>query len=210
MLLGGGLTAGACAGGADDTAGSGVTDSTAASPSTTKVKDGEAPAPPAGDWADGETTAPERGPGSSSLPPLRRQPPAGRLGDGSVQSFGNAADDGTYREAGETARRFYAAVLSRRWVDACSLLGTQLVDEIERLAGGAEDSCSDRLGRILGDQRTRPRETYDPQTRFTDLRVSADYGLLLLKAPVLKGGGFVPVVREDGEWRIAALRPTVF
>ena len=72
------------------------------------------------------------------------------------------------------------------------------------------NGCPELLGSLIGSRPARDlRRIYSPDIRYTAMRVEDDSGFLLLKSPVV-GLGYLPMAREDDEWKVAAIGATGF
>jgi len=130
-------------------------------------------------------------------------------GDGSIERFGEAADDGEAQAAVAVAVGYYDARAAYDWERACGLISSGMRQQLEQMVkqgGGKAKSggCADALAGLTGGL---PREVLAKQAkslRFTGFRIEGDGGYALFVSDTIPNG-FVPMHRDDDGWRVAAI-----
>jgi hypothetical protein len=133
-------------------------------------------------------------------------------GDNSIQNFGDEVDP-EEREAAEVALIAYLeARADGEWGESCEYLAEAATTPLEQLAESSPKlkgkSCAAIVAALSSQLPTSSRE--NPVTDgIVSLRVEGDRGFALFHGP--KGVDyFVPMVEEDGEWKVGALAPSEF
>jgi hypothetical protein len=129
-------------------------------------------------------------------------------GDGSIQRFGDAASTDEARAAVAAAVGFYDARAQGDWARACGLMTSgiqkQLIRTFGRSARAEDRGCPEILAALAGGLPRQLRVEQARTVRFTGLRAEGERGFALFTSDSIPHG-FVPMARQDGQWRVAAL-----
>lgn len=203
----------ACGGGDDETTGATTTDAWTAESTapTPAAEDGAGNQKQGGDDRGGGSAGGDSGGGDSSSgegSAAFRTPG----GDNSIQDFGEEADAGE-REAAETALVAYLdARADGDWKASCEYLAEAATQPLQQLAESSPKlkgkSCAVIIGALSAQIPSSSRA--NPVTAgVASLRVEDGQAFALFHGP--KGADFfVPMVEEDGEWKVGALAPSEF
>lgn len=164
----------------------------------------ETPDSAAADGGDPEQEEADSGEGSAEF----RTPG----GDNSIQNFGEEAD-GDELEAAEAALSgFLEARADSDWKAQCEYLAAAATKPLEQLAAQSGQlkgkDCAAILEALSGGlpASTRANTLTDG---LASLRFEGERGFALYHGP--KGVDyFIPMVKEDGEWKVGSLAPTEF
>lgn len=218
------LLVGLAACGGDDDSASGTTE-------TAPQATGTAPPDP-GSGGPGEDPVPDEG-GNGKLErgDDRAEAPAGRRfvpkehddsgggsaqfrvegGDNSVQEFGEEASESELDAAATALHNFLDARAEGAWDSACSFLASEVKQSLQALAAqGAQSedtSCSAVLERITNPAALPALRSEAARADVGSLRIEGDRAFVVyrgLKDSILA----VPMAREDGSWKVAALAGT--
>jgi hypothetical protein len=138
-----------------------------------------------------------------------------KAGDTSIQTFGRAAPDADFVAVANAVQAFDIAVASANDQTACSLLASTVKKQLTQLASrapstssgagtdNAPKTCENILGKFLSAQ-TPAASRQLRHVRVTDARVNGDSGFAIYQMPGV-GQSAEPVVREGGQWKVAAL-----
>ncbi len=194
-LLGALLALGIVAGGDDGGDGSG-TGSTAA---TTQETPG--------------STAPEGG-GSGQAGASQEGSAAFRTpgGDNSIQNFGEEADASELEAASTALSGFLEARADSDWAAQCEYLAAAAVKPLEQLSTQSPQlkgkDCAAVLEALSGDLPASTRAN-TLTGGVASLRFEGERGFALYHGP--EGVDyFMPMAKENGEWKVASLAPTEF
>jgi hypothetical protein len=133
-------------------------------------------------------------------------------GDNSIQNFGEEADAAEV-DAASTALAAYLRARSKDdWSGQCDLLAQAALAPLEELAAGSPQlkakGCAAIL-EVLSSGAATATLTSTMPDGVASLRVEDDRGFALYHGA--KGVDyFVPMVKEDGEWKVGALAPSEF
>ncbi len=133
-------------------------------------------------------------------------------GDNSIQDYGDEADS-DQREAAEASIVAYLdARAAGNWAESCEYLATAAVEPLEQLAESSPQlkgkGCAAIIGALSAQLPASSRA--NPVTEgIASLRFEDERGFALFHG---RGGVdfFLPVVEEDGEWKVGALAPSEF
>jgi hypothetical protein len=133
-------------------------------------------------------------------------------GDNSIQDFGEEADAAELDDAGTALSAYMEARAEDDWAKQCVLLAKTTVAPLEQLATRSAQFKGKGCAAILEGLMSRaPASTR--KNSLTDgiasLRVEDDHGFALYHG----AGGvdyFVPMVKEDGQWKVGAIAPSEF
>jgi hypothetical protein len=193
----------------DGTTAAAAPESTATSPSpasgnsespSDEVQGEENDSPGASDGADSgasdERSAPFRTPG----------------GDNSIQNFGEEPDQSEFDSADTALSGFMAARAKGDWAGMCADLAAAAAAPLEELASRAPQLKGKDCAAILQSLLSRAPASSRANTMTDGLasfRVEGERGFALYHGP--KGVDyFVPMVKEDGEWKVGSLAPSEF
>jgi len=133
-------------------------------------------------------------------------------GDNSIQNFGEEGDAGEVAAATAALGTFMKARAKDEWEQVCGSLAKTAVAPLEELAGNSPQlkgkGCGALLAAIIGPtpSSTRVNTLIGP---VASLRFKGDQGFALYHGP--KGVNyFIPMAKEDGEWKVGSLAPTEF
>lgn len=129
-------------------------------------------------------------------------------GDNSIQTYGGEPSDSELAAAATALHNFLDARAARAWAAACEYLAPAISRELARQLGGGGkgSSCATVLAGLsagVPDFALREAAIADVGA----LRAEGDRGFLLFRGA--EGTDyFIPMVREDGRWRVAAIAPS--
>lgn len=158
---------------------------------------------PAADSTAATTTEDQDGAGASFRTPG---------GDNSIQSFGEEADAAEVDAATAVLSGYMRARAENDWAGECAYLAKATVAPLEGLASRTPQSkgqgCATTLESLTGGVPSSTRAN-TMTGAIGSLRVEGDRGFALYHGP--NGSDyFVPMVKEDGEWKVGALAPSEF
>jgi hypothetical protein len=133
-------------------------------------------------------------------------------GDNSIQDFGEEADAAELDDASTALSAYMEARAKDDWAKQCVLLAKTTVAPLEQLANRSAQFKGKSCAAILEGLMSRaPASTR--KNSLTDgiasLRVEDERGFALYHG----AGGvdyFVPMVKEDGQWKVGAIAPSEF
>lgn len=133
-------------------------------------------------------------------------------GDNSIQNFGEEGDAGELAAATAALGTFMKARAEDEWARVCASLAKTAVAPLEELAKNSPQlkgkGCAALLAALVGTTpaSTRVNTLIGP---VASLRFEGDQGFALYHGP--KGVNyFIPMAKEDGEWKVGSLAPTEF
>jgi len=125
----------------------------------------------------------------------------------SVRSYGTKADDADETAIATAVKDFYAAKSAGDGARACALLARAtreaMIDTLAQSGQGEGEGCGAVLASLLADQAPRYRDRI-AGVEVTGARVKGDRGLALIEIEAVPEE-VIPVRREDGSWKVAAL-----
>lgn len=133
-------------------------------------------------------------------------------GDNSVQNYGEEADATEIEEATAALSGFMRARAEGDWAGQCKYLAKAAVQPLEQLAAQSPQlkgkGCAGILAALSGGTPASARAN-TLTGGIASLRVEGERAFALYHGP--KGVDyFVPMVNEDGEWKVGTLAPTEF
>jgi hypothetical protein len=192
------LGLGACGGDGEDGTNNSSTPATTQETPGSATAEGEDGSGPGGEGGDGpeEASAEFRTPG----------------GDNSIQNFGEEADAAELEAATEALEGFLAARAASDWAGQCENLAIAAVKPLEQLAEQSPQlkgkDCATILKALSGGLPASTRANTLTEG-VASLRVEGERGFALYHGP--KGVDFfVPMAKENGEWKVGTLSPTEF
>jgi hypothetical protein len=120
-------------------------------------------------------------------------------GDNSVQELGSEGGDSEFEQAAAALHGYLDALAAGRWKAACSYMESGFRNSVEEFGG----PCAATLAGLSGE----PSSAAAEEAAVADagaLRVDGDQGFLLFHGAD-NSDFFMPVAREGGRWKIAAL-----
>lgn len=135
--------------------------------------------------------------------------PSGKVGgDGSIQRFGDSAGGEDRDAAVAAAQEFYAARGGSDWNRVCELLAGPITDQLKQMLAQAPQmkgkDCPELLAAMIGRVPEEARRREAAGLEFGELRIDGDSAFLIFKSTAIPNG-FLPMAREDGEWKVAAI-----
>jgi hypothetical protein len=125
----------------------------------------------------------------------------------SVRSYGTKADAAAETAIATAVKNFYAAKSAGDGAQACTLLARAtreaMIDTLARSGRLEGKGCPAILTSLLADQAPRYRDGI-AGVKVTGARVREDRGLALIEIEAIPED-VIPVRREDGSWKVAAL-----
>ena len=125
----------------------------------------------------------------------------------SVRSYGTKADADAETAIATAVKDFYAAKSAGDGAQACALLARParkaLIDTLAQSGRLEGKGCPAVLSSLLADQAPQYREGI-AGVEVTGARVEGDRGLALIEIEAIPEE-VIPVRREDGSWKVAAL-----
>jgi hypothetical protein len=181
-----------------------------ADPAATTAQEPRAPGPAGGKasrrrGSQDPSGSPGNGAGGSGNGAGGSRP--GRIyGDGSIQRFGAPASGEDRSSAVAVARAFYAARAAGDWDRACDLMSSGIVDQLERArdARTKAPGCPSTLAALAGGVPSQLRRQQADTIRFTEIRVEGDRAHAVFESAAIPHG-FLPMAREEGDWKVAAI-----
>jgi hypothetical protein len=133
-------------------------------------------------------------------------------GDNSIQNYGDEAATTEREEANDVLTEYLDARAAGDWAKQCALLAESSVAPLEQLASRSPrlkgKGCPTVL-KALSASASKSARVSTLTGSIASLRVEGDRGFVLYHGP--KGVDyFVPMVKEDGVWKVAAIAPTEF
>lgn len=127
-------------------------------------------------------------------------------GDNSIQDFGNEASPDEFKEVAAIVHAFLDARAAGKTEVACRYLASSIIDQLLQFAEGAPeapDDCAGMLDALTVPLNARIKRMIS-QADIGSVRVDGDQGFVLYRG-FEKKVHVMPVVREDGHWKVAAI-----
>jgi hypothetical protein len=130
-------------------------------------------------------------------------------GDNGIQEFGKEVAGPDLRQANEAVAVLFRAVKSGDWSEVCDqYLSRQNVKAFKKIAAQASPhikgaTCPDVLARL----NSTGEKPAAPEQGVAAIRIEGSRGFALYRGTDGKGYA-VSMTREDGRWKLNALRPT--
>jgi hypothetical protein len=130
-------------------------------------------------------------------------------GDNGIQEFGKEVAGSDLRQADEAVAALFRAVKSGDWSEVCGqYLSRQNVKAFKKIAAQAGPhirgaSCPKVLGRL----NSTGEKPITPKHGVGAIRIEGDRGFALYRGADGKGYA-VSIKRENGRWKLNAIRPT--
>lgn len=127
-------------------------------------------------------------------------------GDNSVQKYGSEASGADFREAAAALHTYLDARAESAWGAACGALSGRMVEQLISQFGEGKKPCPELLASFeSGIPPAALRE--GAEADVAALRAKGDDGYLLFKGAHGEAL-FIPVHREAGHWKVAAIGPS--
>jgi hypothetical protein len=133
-------------------------------------------------------------------------------GDNSIQEYGKEADSGEVDEATAALSAYLEARAGDDWKAMCASLAKATVAPMEQLASHTPrlkgKGCAAVLETLMGSMPSSAQKN-TLTAGIASLRVEGDRGFALYHG----AGGvdyFMPMAKEDGEWKVGAIAPSEF
>jgi hypothetical protein len=128
-------------------------------------------------------------------------------GDNSIPEYGEEASDAQREAAASSLHAYLDSIAAHRWAAACSYMSLGLAAGLERFAQLSKEhpnleGCPAILAALNGHT---PQSALNAaaQADVASLRIEGDHGMVLYHGA--GGQGYaMPMVREEGGWRVAA------
>jgi hypothetical protein len=129
-------------------------------------------------------------------------------GDNSIQQFGFEPSDSELAPAAAALHGYLDARAAHAWAASCEYLAAGVAEQLTQLSAGAggkakQPSCAEVVAGLSGavpDQALHEAAVAD----VASLRAEGERGFLLFKG-AQDADYFIPMVREDGSWKVAAI-----
>lgn len=129
-------------------------------------------------------------------------------GDGSIERFGGDASGEDGSAVIGVASAFYGARGAGDWEQVCDLLSSDIRKQLEQgLGQGSKEKskdCSVVAATLIGGLPQAIRRQEADTVKFVDVRIEDDSAYAIFESGPIPHG-FVPMHREDGEWKVAAI-----
>ena len=166
----------------------------------------ELPAPSPWPPAAAATTAHDR-PGRLPAGRQRRLRPV-TGGDNGIQEFGKEVSGSDLRQADEAVAALFRAVKSGDWSEVCGqYLSRQNVEAFRKIAETSPHIKGASCPKVLGRINSASEQPTAPKNGVGAIRIEGDLGFGLYRGTDGKGYA-ISMKKEDGRWKLNALRPT--
>jgi len=184
----------------DDRGGSdGAPDDSGAGSGDSRSEDGPTDSKPSRKSGD-SASSPQQGSASFRTPG----------GDNSIQDFGEEADDAEREAASVVVLGFMRARAKGNWAGVCTYLAATTLKPLEELTARSPQfkgkSCGELLETVTGNLPASARAS-NISGGIDSLRVEGERGFALYHGTDGKDY-FLPLVKEDGEWKVGATAPS--
>lgn len=133
-------------------------------------------------------------------------------GDNSIQNYGDEADESELEEAENAIVGYLDARAKANWAKSCEYLAKLATEPLEKLAESSPKLKGKDCGAIVGALSGQvPKSSLaSPVTEgIASVRFKGDRGFALFHGP--QGAKFfMPLVKEDGEWKVGSLVASEF
>ena len=125
-------------------------------------------------------------------------------GDNSLQDSGSEASSSELDQAAAALHGYLDARAAGAWADACSYMASGVAESLAQFAGGTRgQGCPQLLAALSAGMPDYVKQIIT-QADVGSLRVDGDSGFLLFHG-AHNTDYFMPMAREDGKWKVAAL-----
>lgn len=128
-------------------------------------------------------------------------------GDNSIQQYGSEASGSEFAEASKVLHAYLDARAAGDWGAACEQLASRMTEELVRQLGAGQGGEGADCGEVLATLTAAvPRAVLREAARADvgALRVEGESGFLLFRG-ARDEDFFIPMAREDGGWKVAAV-----
>lgn len=133
-------------------------------------------------------------------------------GDNSIQDYGSEGDQAELEAAAEAVHSFLVTRAREDWATACSYLSSSMVKQLEELASQSEQlkgkGCAPILDALTASVPDATR-TAMTEVDAASLRYDEERAFLLYHGAD-DTDYFIPMVEEQGNWKVSALASTPF
>jgi hypothetical protein len=131
-------------------------------------------------------------------------------GDNSIQNFGEEADSAEVEAATTTLTAYLQARAEEDWVGACTNLARETIEPLEQLASRSPRFKGKGCATILAAfSAGTPSSVNTLADGIASLRAEGERGFALYHGA--EGADyFIPMTKENGEWKVGALAPSEF
>jgi hypothetical protein len=157
------------------------------------------------------STAPSGSGGATPAPPASTQPAPVKNryphGDNSIQTFGHRGGEGDTSQIASAVEGYYAAIAHDDGARACSLMSAKIAGTIVQTLGRSPQLHSKGCAAILGllfKRRSGASPAALADVHVTSVRIRGDRAFALLRGKLIRSGE-IPMAREGGVWKVAAL-----
>jgi hypothetical protein len=129
-------------------------------------------------------------------------------GDNGIQEFGKEVAGSDLRQADEAVAALFRAVRSNDWSAVCArYLSRQNVEAFKKLAKMTPHIKGASCPKVLGRLNSTGEKPSEPKNGLRAIRIEGDRGFGLYRGT--DGNGYaIAMKKEDGRWKLNALRPT--
>lgn len=131
-------------------------------------------------------------------------------GDNSIQTWGEESDESQLDAAAEAVHGFYVARANEEWAEACEYLGAPLLQQLRQFAaqsGKEAPDCAELLKMLTRHPLPTSVRRESTIVDAGSLRIGEDNSFLIYRG-VDRTVFAMPVVEEDGAWKVTLLSPT--
>lgn len=128
--------------------------------------------------------------------------------DNSIQDSGKEADDKTFADVAATVHAFLDAQAAGNREEACKYVSSALINEMLQLTEGAPDipkDCAGILDALLAKPANAKMRRAISTADIGSVRIDGNRGFVIYRGVEKKGMYVMPIVFENGRWRIAAI-----
>jgi len=131
-------------------------------------------------------------------------------GDNSIQTWGEESDEPQLDAAAEALHGFYVARANEEWAEACDYLGAPLLQQLRQFAtqsGEKAPDCPELLKTLTRHPLPASVRRESTIVDAGSLRIGEDNSFLIYRG-VDRTVFAMPLVEEDGVWKVTLLSPT--
>jgi hypothetical protein len=131
-------------------------------------------------------------------------------GDNSIQTWGEESDESQLDAAAEAVHGFYVARANEEWAAACEYVGAPLLQQLRQFAtqsGQEPPGCPELLKTLTRHPLPASVRRESTIVDAGSLRIGEDSSFLIYRG-VDRTVFAMPVVEEDGAWKVTLLSPT--
>jgi hypothetical protein len=132
-------------------------------------------------------------------------------GDNSIQSWGEESDESQLEEAARAVHAFYVARANEEWAEACTYLASSMKEQLKQFAAQSDPQGSPDCATLLKALTRHPLPaSVRRESTIVDagsLRIDEDNSFLIYRG-VDRTVFAMPVVEEDGAWKLTLISPT--